>query len=72
MKKKIFSTALILVMIGLFTSCDVSKKIRTNQKEISQLKATVRLLKESVANYERQVKQMSYEIETLQKNKKRR
>lgn len=67
MLKRFLSITLSLTAFAFMFSCDFSKRLNENQKAIEGLNAEVRLLKESVANYERAVKGQGREIASIKK-----
>jgi len=70
MFKKLMPIVAVASLAILFSSCDVSKKIKENQTDISTLKEEVRLLKESVSNYEKAVNglsALSAEVDSLKR-----
>jgi len=57
----------VIAVFGLFAGCDVSEKIKENQKDIAALKEEVKLIKESVSNYEKTVGALSSETDTIKR-----
>ncbi len=65
MLRRLIPVFIILCISFSLVSCDVSKKIKDNQKDIAALKEESRFLKESVGNYERMVKKLRKDVDYL-------
>ena len=67
MIRKALCILLATAFLSVFASCDFSKKIKDNQKEIAFLKENSRILTEAVNNYERTVKRLVKDVDYLKR-----